>query len=128
MIHPDWESQSTRDLFGRFLHLALSNNLDLQTVLSYPLTSAPASLPHIDGTMNKTGKAALQQKLEKMIDSCSPTSVNAYVIDAMFLIRSWTNLPSTYAGVAKAILSQICCFAKRVDFVRDTYIVTKAQG
>lgn len=36
----------TRDLFGRLLYLAASQNVDLETVLSYSLTPVPLSLSH----------------------------------------------------------------------------------
>ena len=58
------EVRCTRDLFGRLLFLAASQNVDLGTVLSHPLTPVPLSLCHITGAMNKTDKSTLMKKLE----------------------------------------------------------------
>ena len=115
------EVQITRDFFGRLRYLATIKELDLQKVLSHPITPVPASLGHIDGSLHKTAKASLLKKLEAMSETIPPRAVDACVIDAMFLIRSLVDLPKTFCGVAKQILTQICAFAPSVDFVCDTY-------
>ena len=89
------ELQCTRDLFGRLLYLAVTLDLDLKDILSYPLTLVPMSLAHVDGTMHKTDKSKLLKKLEVRDSSEKPSEVHVSVIDGMFLISSLVNLPST---------------------------------
>ncbi len=90
------ELQGTRDLFGRLLYLAVTNNINLEIVFGYPLTPVPLSLAHIDGSINKTDKSKLMHTLENEISSSSPESQSACAVDAMFFIRTITDLPATY--------------------------------
>ena len=113
-------STSLNILDGRTV-VGVTNKLDLEVVFSFPLTPVPLSLAGVDGLINKTDKSKLMHKLEDKIESTSPDAVDACAVDAMFLIRSMKNLPTTYGAVSRAILSKIMCFGKRVDFVCDTY-------
>ena len=115
------ELQGTRDLFGRLLCLAASNGLDLETIFSFPLTTFPLSMAHIDGSINKTEKSKLLRKLEQNVNSQQPQDIDACAVDAMFLILALKNLPSTFGGLAKQMLSKLCDFASRVDFICDSY-------
>ncbi len=115
------ELQGTRDLFGHLLHLAVTKGVDLTTVLAYPRTPVPLSLGHVDGSVNKTDKSTLMKNLANRIDTVGAVEVDMCIIDVGFLIRSQVNLPSTYGGLASAILSRIIGLAQRVDFICDTY-------
>ena len=116
------EVKCTRDLFGRLLYLAVTQNIDLGTVLSYPLTPVPFSLCHITGDMNKTAKSTLMEKLEALgTGNDEPSSVDAYLIDAMFFLRTLPTLPSSFGGVARLILQHACTNAKTVHVICDTY-------
>ena len=84
------ELQGTRDLFGRLLYLATVMDINLHTVFAYPLTPVPMSLAHVDGSVMKTDKSKLMKKLEEHIISEAPASVDAFIVDAMFLIQSLT--------------------------------------
>ncbi len=123
------ELKGTKDLFGRLLYLAVTAQVDLLTVFSYPLTPVPFSLGNIDGSMSSTAKAALLKKLESKIDSSPPETVDVMVIDAMFIIRSLTNLPPTFKGIAQNILSIVCrTSAKEVHLVTDRYDIPSIKG
>jgi len=115
------ELQGTRDLFGRLLYLAAVQDLDLPLVFTYPLTPVPLSLAHVNGTLHKTDKSNLMHKLEEKVTSGNPPTKDAYVVDAMFFLRSQVQAPSTFGGLAKTILSKLLGLADRVDFVCDTY-------
>ena len=83
------EVKCTRDLFGRLLYLALTQEFefDLGKVLSYPLLPVPLSLCQITGDMNKTSKCKLMDVLEaEGTCNAEPTEVDAYLVDAMFSI------------------------------------------
>ena len=45
-----------RNLFGSLLCLSLKRQMDMNEVLSYPLTLVHLSLSHVDGSMNNTPK------------------------------------------------------------------------
>ncbi|KAG7161672.1 hypothetical protein Hamer_G030971 [Homarus americanus] len=115
------ELQGTRDLFGRLLYLAASNNMDLALVFRYPHTPVPLTIAQVDGSVNKTDKSKLMHKLEERVKSSKPVSRDACAIDAMFLIRTLVNVPATFGEIAKLVLTRLLGFAKRVDFVCDSY-------
>ena len=116
------EVRCTRDLFGRLLFLAASQNVDLGTVLSHPLTPVPLSLCHITGAMNKTDKSTLMKKLEaKSTNNEQPANVDVYLIDAMFFLRTLPSLPPTFGGIAMVILQHACSFAQVIHIICDTY-------
>lgn len=65
-----------RDLFERLLGISLEQNVDIMKVLSYPLTSVPMFLCHLDGTICKTDKSNLMKYLDAKVQSQAPTSKN----------------------------------------------------
>ncbi len=111
----------SRDLFGRLLYLATTIEIDLKKIFSFPLTPVPLSLAHVDGSVMKTDKSKLMKILEDRITSEPPQRIDATIIDGMFLIQTMTALPSTFAEIAKVIISRLSGLSSRVDFVCDTY-------
>ena len=111
----------TRDLFGRLLCLATSIDIDLAKVFNHLLTPVSMAFAHVDGSPHKTDKSALMKKLKGMIDSNPPAEIDVSIVDAMFFIRTLSNLPSTFGGVAGVILKIICQLAKEVHLICDTY-------
>ncbi len=114
------ELQGTCDLFGRLLYLDVTNDLDLKVIFGFPLTPVPLTLAHVDGTKHSTQKSKLMQVLEKRIQTENTSTIDACAHDAMFIIQSRVKIPSTYGGLAEALLERIIT-AKRIDFVCDTY-------
>ena len=116
------EIRCTRDLFGRLLYLGISENLDLKSILSHPLTPVPFSLCHITGAMNKTEKSALMRALEERVPTNNDVmDKNTYIIDTMFFLRTLPELPPTFGGIAKVVLQHACSFLQNVHIVSDTY-------
>lgn len=76
-----------RDLFGHLLGIALENKIDLEKILSYPLTPIPFSLCHIDETICKTDKSALLKCLEKRIKSEKSTYTDVAILDSFFFVE-----------------------------------------
>ena len=66
------EMRMQRDLFGHPLRISLEKTLDIDKVLSCPLTPIPFSLCHVDGSICKTDKSALFKLLEKLVDKDHP--------------------------------------------------------
>ena len=76
--------EMVRDLFGSILFLVLQRKIDMAEVLLFSLTAIPLSLSHADGTMLKTQKSKLMEKLEFRIFTEKPNHVDVTIIDAMF--------------------------------------------
>ena len=89
----------TRDIWGCLVYLAAVQNLELEHVMSYPMTMAPLSLAHIDGAMNRTDKSSLIRKLEKSHKSeiLDKQNVNVCLIDFIYFLRMLPpQLPATF--------------------------------
>ena len=115
----------TRDLMGHLVVLAMKKDLDLEQVMSYPLTAIPLSLCSTDGMMAKTDKSVLLNVLENKVEQhTSPQVVDACIIDGNFLLHTLpaTKLPATFGGVARSYLLQAVSLSpKRVDIAFDDY-------
>lgn len=98
----------TRDLFGSILFHALQSKVDMAEALKYPLTPVPLSLSHADGMMQKTPKVKLLNELEKKVKTVDPRNVNTTIIDGMFFLHLFVDLPSTFGSVASYILRRVC--------------------
>ena len=104
----------TRDLMGHLVILATKRNLDLEHVFRYPLTLLAQSLCNCDEMMAKTDKSQLLNLLEKRVEAGTrPKKIDAYIIDSQFLLHALPpNLPSSYGGLARAILIQAISLSK----------------
>ena len=89
----------------------MEKKINMDEVMTYPLTPVPLSLCHVDGTMMKSSKAALLHHLESKVLTSDPSSVDITIIYAMFFMHLHINLPTTFDGVARYLLSQINLYA-----------------
>lgn len=111
-----------RNLFARILKMSLNESIDMQAVLSYPITPIPLSLCHPDGTIYKTNKAQLMKVLESEVTSLPPNGYDTIIYDAMSLLHMIGDIPLTYGGVVKCILQKICKkSATNIHLIFDTY-------
>ncbi len=85
----------TEVLFRRLLAVSRSRDVDLKNVLKYELAAVPPALFHDDGTMRKTNKADLAQKLESNcpevlaeLPQIAAGISSAYIIDGMAMVQS----------------------------------------
>ena len=112
-----------RDIFGSVLRLSLENSIGMAEVLRYPLTPLPLSISHVDGTMLKAPKSTLLKYLEAKVKSDPPTSIDVTIIDAMFFMHLQVNLPDTFGGVAKYLLTSLMKFdGKEIHFVTEKWV------
>lgn len=123
-------AEGARDVFGRMLAVAADSTdaLDLQHILSFPLTEVPLSLAHSDGTPLKTEKAVLTRKLEcKQEAALLPTNlpvISASVIDGGIIIHETVlqHSKSTYGIMAKDLLERVCSSrGEQIHLVLDKY-------
>ena len=92
------------DLFGSILFLALKRNIDMAEVLSFPLTPTPLSLIDADATVLKTQNSKLMEELESRIFSEKANHVDVTIIDAMFFLHLWKDLPAAFGSIARFLL------------------------
>ena len=96
----------TEVLFQRLLAVCRSRDVDLRNVLQYELATVPPALFHDDGTMRKTNKADLAQRLEssclevlvELLQIPSSTS-SAYLIDGMGMVQSLMRTSSEHSVI-----------------------------
>lgn len=129
------ELKCTRDLFGRIAFIAARRKVDLEYLLTHPLTPVPLTLCRTDGTlvtMAKGTKSDLLDVLESQVpEHGSPNHTNATVIDGNFLLHGLqqSNLPPTYGGLSRTLLNKVLSFpSKRIDILFDTYEEPSIKG
>ena len=115
----------TRDLMGRLVIIVCQRKLHLEHVISYPLTPVPLPLCSTDGTMMKTEKSNLLDILENKVPSAMPSSIDACVIDGIFLLHLLPpHIPGTYGALPAGFLRQVVALSHlRVHLVFDAYPV-----
>lgn len=121
------EVQMQRDLFGRMLGISMTNETDIERLLSYPLTPVPLSMCHLDGTACKTAKSALGKCLKNVCDNNNRAPVvppDVIIIDGFYMLHTFSKLGSTYAHLSKHIISTATLnnpHAKEYHFIFDQY-------
>ena len=121
----------TRDMLGWIAVIATKKTVDLEFLLTYPLTSVPLSLCRTDGTMVHTDKSALFSMLEEKVQEHGiPKEIHSHLIDGNFLLYCLPlNLPPSYGGLSRVILHTVLAHpSKRVDIVFDTYEEPSIKG
>jgi len=110
----------TRDMFGRIAIVASQRKVDLEYLLSHPLTPVPLTMCKTDGTIMHTEKSALFSVLEQKVSQHgSPPALDVHVIDGNYQLRL---LPPTYGGLSQSIIHAVVAYPfTRVDIVFDTY-------
>lgn len=111
-----------RNLFARILRMSLKETMNMESVLSFPITPIPLALCHPDGTMYKTNKSQLIKILESEVKSLPPNSYDTIIYDAMSLLHALGDLPAKYGDVVKHILKKICVQpANDIRLIFDSY-------
>ena len=113
-----------RNMLGQLLVLSMEHEIDIERVLTYPLTQVPFSLASSDGAPLKTNKSTLLHKLENTEfhehQDLTKLPNTVSTIDGNALFHSITDLPSTFGDLAKKILKTLPN-SKYIHFVTDTY-------
>lgn len=105
------EIRAERDIIGQILAAVVCSNIDLDDVLSFPLTSVPCSLGKYDGTI-------YQYKMQNTMNTIYSTgtnsedmisdTVNIEIIDGIEFVNSMIDIPSTYGELCDKVLEQLC--------------------
>ena len=114
--------KAERNILGQIAVLSIEHNLDIEKIMSHPLSPIPWALSTVDGTPAKTNKAKLLQALE-IEDSINKIynfdGVN-YIIDGNALLHAQVLLPKTFGELAEKIIDQFPRVS-RIDFITDSY-------
>jgi len=113
-----------RDLFGRLLGISITNKVDIEKVLGFPLTPVPTSMCHLDGSICKTNKAQLVKLFEKKVSTANQQSIcfDISIFDGFFMLYLMKEVPQTFDGISKKFLKIISQFkSSRIDIVFDQY-------
>jgi len=119
----------TEKLFARLLVIGQTRNVDLHHLLTYSLTTVPASLGTGDGQLVKTVKSKIMHEVERVVQHVELKDVpqnSALMIDGMALIQMMGTVPSTFCALAQQLLVTLVSLGKhfkseRIDFVVDRY-------
>lgn len=109
------ETKAERNILGQILCLALRKEIDLASVLSYPLTAVPHSIAHFDGSMvSNYQKAELTNLFISKLNSSHVTHSNDQpkfdvdIIDGFHLLNNLREPPVKYGQFANLVLQNIC--------------------
>lgn len=94
-----------RDLFAQLLLLSLEKTLNIDAVLTYPLTPVPLAMCHLDGAICKTDKSVLLKILQNNIVSNPPASCDVIIYDGLFLLHSMTEVPLSFGNISKKLIT-----------------------
>ena len=122
-------AEGVRDAFGHLLVKAAMTDdfIDLQHILSYPVTKIPLSLAHVDGTPTKTDKAVLvkilHSKQTHQYEDATPSS--AVVVDDGLILHEVLphHINSTYGKIVRDIMIKVCASKeKTIHLLLDRYV------
>lgn len=105
------EVKLERNILGHMLCYSIDKKIDLQTALSYPLTTVPHSLANPDGSMiTNSLKGELTKLLLSKIDKreSSSTQFDVEIIDGFYLLSTRRDSPVKYGHFASFLLKRIC--------------------
>ena len=123
------KAQNLRDAFSRLVvDISLNHGVDLEAILSYPITNFPLSIAHSDGSALTTDKALLLPLLEDYQKCLTPgklPTISATIIDGGNLLHSVLSKMTkcaTYGEIARTLLSSVSKQRGRsIHVLFDTY-------
>lgn len=119
------EVRLQRDLFGQLLVIALDQKIDIDKILTYPLTPVPLSLCHLDGSICKTEKCALMKLLEteSLPENESIPRAKVKIYDGFFFLHLMKDVPAKFYLISDQFLKMFLSFndAQYIIIVFDTY-------
>lgn len=101
----------------------MEKTLNIEKVLSYPLTPVPLAFCHLEGTICKTDKSVLLHILEKEVESHEPEECDVIVFDGFHTIHSMTEIPVSFGNISQKILHSFTANgAKTIIITFDRYV------
>lgn len=108
------EAKTERNILGKVVCLALNNDIDLKSVLSYPLAAVPHALAHFEDFISSNKQkeelvSLLTAKIDPLINVMPmPTTVEVNMIDGFNLLNNIKDAPLKYNQLAKYVMRVIC--------------------
>lgn len=103
--------ETEKFIIGRLLVMAIENKINLNTILSFPLTNVPYSLAQFDGTINLYHStkdiSTLFQKERNLIHK-DDLNIGINVINGIDYMLSLNDAPNTYGKLALLLLKRLC--------------------
>ncbi|GFV00209.1 hypothetical protein TNCV_3322601 [Trichonephila clavipes] len=118
------ELRMQRDLFGRLLGISMTNKVEIEKVLEFPLTPISTSMCHADGSICKTDKAQFIKVFKKKVSKVNRQSLffDISILDGFFMLLLMKEVPQTFDGISKKFPKMISQFkSPRIDIVFDQY-------
>ena len=117
--------KADKNFFARLV-LAQARQLNLKTILAYPLGPLPWALASTYGSLAKTNKATLLCLLEADTSPVENVPPAVWLVDGMALLQALpTGKCEMFADISKLVLRQVLSAhhrqAGRVDLVMDCY-------
>ena len=121
----NYSLKAQRNILGQLLMLTMKHSIDLEKVMSFPLSPIPFALGTPDGLPMKTDKSVLLHLLD---DSSCQTDRNeqyddlnkAVIIDGNALFHTLSHNCETFSDLSKKIFS-LLPDEKTIHFVTDAY-------
>lgn len=119
------EAKHERNILGQILCLAMTNSVDLKSVLSFPLTTVPHSIAHADGTMIRSSKkdellTLLMAKVS--VEPIRSPNYDVEILDGYFTLNGLRDTPTKYGLFAMFFLKVICkTSAREVHLIFDKF-------
>ncbi|XP_055307994.1 uncharacterized protein LOC129572103 [Sitodiplosis mosellana] len=105
------EAKIERNILGKILCLALDNEINLRSILSYPLATVPHALAHFEGSIaSGKQKEELTSLLTANIDrqTDTPDKIDVDMIDGFNLLSNIKDAPVKYGQLAKYVIRILC--------------------
>lgn len=122
-------------MFRRIISAAQFKDFNFADILSFELTPVPVSIFSEDGTMRKTAKSELANKLEAFADVVSekPEQIESYFIDGMLLLQELNEKTfNTFENLGDVVLNKLLGIFKenpicnKISIVFDRYDIANS--
>ena len=115
--------EANRDMLVKLLAICIKQErkIDFQKALTYPLAEVPLALCNADDSMRKSNKSNLGKKvLSRLTDEATPVfekGSTAVIVEFIALVRTITQVPDTFEGLAMKLISFLPKGFKRIDLI-----------
>lgn len=117
--------QADRNIFAKMILISQTRKLDMKEVLAHRLGPIPWALASPEGTLRKTAKSSLPNRLKKNLKPIEAVpEQSACIIDGMALVQRLDANHMTFGDVSTILLKMVLregASCKRIDVVFDVY-------
>ena len=108
--------KSSKDLFGKIATIAQKCSVDMRSLFKYPPVPLPLALAEMDGTLKKTAKSVLLNKLEEGIVTIEDLPSNyCMTTDRMTALRQLKGSGLTHKALTEKLLESVTKIVKKCE-------------